>query len=363
MKLSLFLIRQSSRGGLCLLLCSGLFSGCGRNDVKVYHVAKEELPSAPPNVMAAPDQSSMTQPAQPQLRWTLPSGWQEKTLGQMRVASFGVTNANGQTADVGVIPLPATGQEVQLVNMWREQMKLPAATNAETETVVIAEAQGKLFDIASAEPLIDGKFRARILVAMLTSGGTSWFFKMTGEDSFVASQKATFVQFLKSIRFAETATIPPGSAPAVQSDNGKSIWTVPPGWQEAPPAQFLFAKFVIANASGTAAVNISTLAGEGGGLLANANRWRGQLGLPPITQEDEFSKMVSSMDVAHGKAQIVDFTGTDSKSGKPARLIGVVVPQDGQTWFYKLMGDEPVVEQQKDAFMKFIQSANYANAR
>jgi hypothetical protein len=59
----------------------------------------------------------------------------------------------------------------------------------------------------------------------------------------------------------------------------------------------------------------------------------------------------------------VDFTGTNSKTGKPARLIGAVVPQNGQTWFYKLMGDEEIVAQQKDAFTKFIQSANYANAR
>ena len=55
---------------------------------------------------------------------------------------------------------------------------------------------------------------------------------------------------------------------------------------------------------------------------------------------------------------MVDFTGTDSKTGKPARLVGAIVPQNGQTWFYKLMGDEQIVAQQKDAFIKFIQSAN-----
>ena len=60
---------------------------------------------------------------------------------------------------------------------------------------------------------------------------------------------------------------------------------------------------------------------------------------------------------------IVDFTGTDSKTGKPARLVGAIVPQNGQTWFYKLMGDEQIVAQQKDAFIKFIQSAKYPNAR
>jgi len=41
----------------------------------------------------------------------------------------------------------------------------------------------------------------------------------------------------------------------------------------------------------------------------------------------------------------------------------VIVAQNGQTWFYKLMGDGKVIAQQKDTFTKFIQSANYANAR
>jgi hypothetical protein len=59
----------------------------------------------------------------------------------------------------------------------------------------------------------------------------------------------------------------------------------------------------------------------------------------------------------------VDFSGTDAKTGKPARLVGAIVPQSGQTWFYKLMGDEQIVAQQKDAFIEFIQSANYADAR
>jgi hypothetical protein len=344
-----------------------LLAGCGRDDVKVYHVAKDDSDAPPPeqNQTAAPEQNPMAQaPSQPQLQWTLPGGWQEKTPGEMRVASFTVTGTKGEVADVGVIPLPTAGQEIQLVNMWRDQLQLPAATNDDSEAVAIGSDSGKLFDIASDALLVDGKFRARILVAMLTSGGTSWFFKMTGEESFVESQKPTFLQFLKSLNFvANAAPVQTGVAPASSSDSGKPIWIVPPDWHEMPPSEFLVAKFSIAGADGAAAqVNVSSLAGEGGGLLANVNRWRGQLGLPPVAQEDDFSKMVSSFDVGGGSAQVVDFTGTDSKTGKPARLVGAVVPQNGQTWFYKLMGDEQVVAQQKDAFIKFIQSAKYPDA-
>ena len=371
---------------ICALAALAVLSnGCDRDNVKVYHVAKEDSAAPPPDQIAAPEQMPTTQmqpSQQPQLQFTLPDGWQEIAPSQMRVASFTVTNANGQTADVGVIPLPATGREIQLVNMWREQMKLPALTNeTAVETVSVGNDPAKLFDIASEQPLIDGKFRARILVAELTRGATSWFFKMTGEDSFVTAQKENFLQFLKSVLFVEnipaqisgtglgsqnflvpkTNTLVIGGAHSNSSAN--SIWTIPSGWQQLPPPEFLVAKFSIAGADGASAqVNVSSLAGEGGGFLANVNRWRGQLGLPPFAEAD-LLPYENGIDVIGSPYGIVDFVGTDSKTGKPSRLVGAIVPQNGHTWFYKLMGDGQIVAQQKDAFIKFIQSANYANAR
>jgi hypothetical protein len=41
----------------------------------------------------------------------------------------------------------------------------------------------------------------------------------------------------------------------------------------------------------------------------------------------------------------------------------VVLPLNGQTWFYKLMGDTNVVGTQKDAFIRFVQSAKYPAAQ
>lgn len=43
-------------------------------------------------------------------------------------------------------------------------------------------------------------------------------------------------------------------------------------------------------------------------------------------------------------------------------MIGVVVPRDGQTWFYKLLGQPEVAEREKSAFLQFVQSAKYSNA-
>ena len=88
-------------------------AGCGRNDVKVYQVETNETTAVPSSAPApvstpmagmngdipAPDHSGL-----PQLKYTLPSGWKEKELTQLRVASFEVVE-NGKTAEVSVIPL------------------------------------------------------------------------------------------------------------------------------------------------------------------------------------------------------------------------------------------------------------------
>jgi len=40
-------------------------------------------------------------------------------------------------------------------------------------------------------------------------------------------------------------------------------------------------------------------------------------------------------------------------------MVAASVPRDGQTWFYKMMGDTQVVEQQKVGFIKFVQTVKY----
>jgi hypothetical protein len=143
------------------------------------------------------------------------------------------------------------------------------------------------------------------------------------------------------------------------ASQGKPNWQVPAGWREVPGGSFLVAKFLVAGSDNSqAAVNVSNAAGEGGGMMMNVNRWRGQLGLTPLS-EGELTKAVTEVDTSGGKAMLVEMTGTDPRSGKPASLVGAILPRSGQTWFYKIMGDEPVVQAQKDAFKQFVSTAKY----
>jgi hypothetical protein len=132
---------------------------------------------------------------------------------------------------------------------------------------------------------------------------------------------------------------------------------VPAGWKEIPGGQFLVAKFTIGEGSATA-VNVSMSAGDGGGLLANVNRWRGQLGQAPWS-ETELQAQVKDIPLADGKATLVEMSGKDARTGQAATVVGAIVPRSGQTWFYKLMGDATTVESQKAAFTQFVKAVKY----
>ena len=64
------------------------------------------------------------------------------------------------------------------------------------------------------------------------------------------------------------------------------------------------------------------------------------------------------MEVAGQKnAYLADLKGAHARTQKSARMLAVGVPRGGETWFFKLLGDEAAVEKEKDAFVKFIASA------
>lgn len=380
----------SSRTGqiVCVLAALAL-AGCGRDDVKVYKVdandttttpppdATATMPTAMPDGLAAPDNSGL-----PKLKYTLPDGWKEKPLTQMRVASFDISD-NGKKADVSVIPLGAmSGGDAANVNRWRGQVGLtPLEEDALTklaEKVEVAGQPADLYDIAGTSP--GSGDPERIIGTIFHSDTATWYFKMSGDADVVEKQKANFAAFLKSVDFGKLAPpstmdlsqLPPSHPPLAGMDSpasaapaadatGKPTWTIPAGWQEGQLAQFLVAKFVIQNGDASAAVNVSQLAGDGGGLAANVNRWHAQLGQSPLT-EDDVAKL-PTIDVSGVQAALVQINGFDARSGQPASLIGVVLPLGGQTWFYKLMGDAGVVAQQKDAFIQFVQSAKYPAAQ
>lgn len=368
-----------------------LVAGCGREKVQVYQVSSSpdesqqtasapptnsESPSGQPDMSLTGNSSGQMQPGvvpsdvqnAPPVTWTTPSGWTSVRPSEMRVASFTVVGQDGQTADVSVVPLPGMGGgDFANINRWRGQVGLPAASDdqlqSSAQNVDAGGQPASLFDISGQNS--SNGHTTRILAAIQHRDGTTWFIKMTGDANLVEQQKSAFITFLQSLNFGlqqPQAQLPPGhpdinSVTASSIDNTASSqpnWRVPAGWQPVSAGQFLVAKFKI-NANGaTAEVNVSSSTGDGGGLAANVNRWRGQLGLPPV---EEISTM--AFEVPGGQAQLVDLAGKDVETGKTSEIVGVIVTLQGQTWFYKLMGDPAVVVPQKEAFTQFVKSVQY----
>ena len=376
---------RRGRGWFCWPLTAVLLTACSREEVQTYRIAKENESASP---AAAPAMAPADASAPPRVAWKTPAGWEEIPPGEMRAASFSVKGQDGKKADVSIIPLPGlAGGDLDNVNRWRGQVGLPPVA-AEglakiAETVQIGAGSAQLFDMAGQLPA--AKEQSRILAAILRREGVAWFFKMTGDDALVASQKPTFVEFLKSISFqtaSDQTALPPshppidGSGPAAVAgqpalpashppiggispaaappDAGdKPNWTVPKGWQETAPGPMQLAKFLASADTGTKAeISVAVIPGDGGGALANANRWRGQIGLGPITAAD-LPKQTSELEAGGGKAFVLDVTSADKKK----RLIAASVPRGSSTWFYKLTGDEAAVGRQKEALVQFIQSA------
>jgi hypothetical protein len=374
---------------LLILIAALLLTGCGREEVKVYRVAKEQkqpsspapasrdqqLPPGHPEVASSPSlppghpEIARNSSPSPPFTWSLPANWEELPASGMRAASFSAKGKGGKVADVSLVPLSGrAGGVLGNVNRWRGQVGQPNTTEEEltksTQPIEISGQQAQFFEITGKSE--DPESRTNILGAILSRNGTTWFFKMTGNDAVVTEQKPAFLEFLNSFKFQSPISQDAQASSQPQPDNKQQVrstssgqtpkWQVPQGWREAPPSQFLIAKFLITGENkAQASVNVSQ---TGGSLTDNINRWRDQLGLERLSTE-QIEKQVQTLAVPGGKAMLIDMHGTDPKTGQKARTIGAVLPRTDGTWYYKLMGDEQLVEREKEALLEFVKTATY----
>jgi hypothetical protein len=331
--------------GLCIgsvLAVVLLQTGCRRDEIQVYTVPKEASEAVP-----AVARGSSVPRARPQLSWTLPKDWRETGPGQMSVAGFSIKGSGDDEAQVTITPLAKlAGRDAEIVNMWRETVGQEPLSREEAAKqftpVEVAGEPGNLFEISGTP---EGSEPVRIVTAMVHRDDASWFYKLQGDAALVEAQKPVFIEFLKSVRFKEgppDAETPP-AAP-------KLSWSVPAQWKELPAGQMQVAKFAVPQRSGaTGEVFVSVFPNDTGGLLANVNRWRNEIGLQR-TEEGELGSLVSTLDPALPDIKLVDMTNNNR------RLIAAIVPRGGSFWFYKLRGDAAAVTPERDAFLAFVKS-------
>jgi len=145
-----------------------------------------------------------------------------------------------------------------------------------------------------------------MLGAIIVAGDAGWFFKLTGDPESVEAQQEAFRSLVKSVNFAA---------------DGKPSWTLPAGWQELPGGQFRYATIRLPQTTADGKPLEVTVSTAGGDVLANVNRWRGQLNLKPITA-DELSKITETFKVSEYDCTLVRLIGTGGGGMSGAPLTG-----------------------------------------
>jgi len=140
--------------------------------------------------------------------------------------------------------------------------------------------------------------------------------------------------------------VPPPPAP----DRGMH-WTLPKGWTEERTGGMRYATLK-APVQGKADGSVVVLPGPAGGELQNVNRWRGQIGLPPIDD----AALAAARKVMASKAGKISFYDFTSEGHTKSRLLAGLLEAGGQTWFVKLTGDEAAVTAARPDFMKILES-------
>lgn len=178
------------------------------------------------------------------------------------------------------------------------------------------------FEVPYQEPPHTEKYAILGGIAPAGNGSDWYFFKLTGPANMVRERRAEFNAMINSLDFtplAETAW----------------NWKTPPGWYEAPGGgSFVLGRFRMNRDIYDYEPSIATVVGDagflavaakveanyplyfpeltitrlGGSLIDNINRWRKQLGLPPLEMSD-LNRSLTLRPVKNATVFMVEMSG------------------------------------------------------
>ena len=322
--------------GVCALLT---VAACKEEGVRAYRAPK-------------PAGSHSQAPAG--IAWDVPQGWESVNSDQpMRLATF--KPASGQP-EISITAFPGdSGGLLANINRWRGQLGLEPLDQSQLAAAVETSTEGSV-KVTLTD--VTGSKGQEMLGAVIDPGdGKTWFVKATGEPSVIASLKPDFNAFARSFRPAAatpdggtpTAAVLPTPPPPTGDVHARLVAFQPPQhWKRDPAASAMVAAaYDAATPDGPARITATMLTSSGGGVLANINRWRDQLGLPPVQSLDQ----QPCTDLGHGDL-IVDLTAQDGSR----RMLAAIVTASPDTWFFKMTGPPKAIDAEHAAYEKLVRT-------
>jgi hypothetical protein len=144
---------------------------------------------------------------------------------------------------------------------------------------------------------------------------------------------------------------------AVPTAQGPGLaWTAPTRWAVGAANPMRKATYELPGEGGNVELTITAFPSDVGGELANVNRWRGQVQLPPLAEAD-LPAAVTRQEQNGLQLAIVDCSGSGAKA---QRILGAIVPFSGGTWFFKLTGGDARVAAARPEFLEFLRTVRPA---
>jgi hypothetical protein len=154
----------------------------------------------------------------------------------------------------------------------------------------------------------------------------------------------------------------PATGPSAGSDE-LIDYDLPEGWRALAPTNDRYVNLQPAGVA-EAACYLSFLQGSAGGLEANVNRWRAQLGAPPLAAAEVAA--LPKHTLLGREATLVAASGTfTSMDGAPRAgfaLLGLIVSEPDGSLFLKFTAPAEVVAAERARFLAFASSLRLARS-
>lgn len=154
-----------------------------------------------------------------------------------------------------------------------------------------------------------------------------------------------------------------GNTSSIESQSSFQAQIVPSGWTMGADRPMRLVTFTIDDRENTECYT-TVLAGSGGGLEANVNRWRGQMGQSPLTPGEVAA--LPTIQMLGRQAVLVEvkgeYTGMDGAAQPESMMLGAICALPTQTLFVKMSGPEAAVAAERENFVSFCESLVEENA-
>ncbi|MCB1174580.1 MAG: hypothetical protein KDK39_13500 [Leptospiraceae bacterium] len=129
-------------------------------------------------------------------------------------------------------------------------------------------------------------------------------------------------------------------------------WNMPAGWSVRDGDAMRLASFSAPGPAGEADVSIVRLAGDGGGLAANINRWRGQIQLAPLAE----NTILNQMQREQGKLGVFKWIQLTNPGLGSNAIYGAVLQSKRGVVFVKMNGSLETLRANQEYFLQLCRS-------